>query len=167
MTAGNIIPAISTTTALVTGLVCLELLKLIQSKPMEAYKQTNVNLALPFITQFEPRPTSKITYKQHVFTPWDTIDIVAPKTLQQFIDFLEKTYEVEVSMLSFQNAILYSFFQSAKKRKARMPMLIEDVIAEVTQKSISPNQQFILLDPYCNDEDGEDVDLPIVRYVRK
>jgi len=42
--AGSIIPAIVTTTSLVTGLVCLELYKVIQKKPFAVYRNAFVNL---------------------------------------------------------------------------------------------------------------------------
>lgn len=39
-----------------SGLVCLELLKVIQTKPLEAYRNTFANLALPLFAMAEPIP---------------------------------------------------------------------------------------------------------------
>ena len=54
--AGKIIPAVATTTAMVTGMICLEMMKFILDKPIDTFQNTFSNLALPLFTSAEPDP---------------------------------------------------------------------------------------------------------------
>jgi hypothetical protein len=125
--AGKIIPAIATTTSLVTGLVCLELIKLTSpNKPLEAFKNGFVNLALPFLSFSEPiaAPSRKVGANGPAWTLWDRYEIDEGRelTLKEFIDFFKTKHQLEVTMVSSGVSILYSFFTNAKKLAERMPM---------------------------------------------
>lgn len=168
--AGNIIPAIATTTALVTGLICLELYKVIQDKKIEAYRSAFVNLALPLFTMSEPFPAqavkSKKLGKEWNWTQWDSIVVdQGDMILKDFIEYFGKTYGVEVEIISSGVSMLYATFNNSKKNKARLEMKITDVVRQITKKDIPNN--YINLELSLVDEDDNELDYPTVKYVFK
>lgn len=60
MVAGRIIPAIATTTASVTGLVMLEMIKVLQHKPVEQLRNGNYDLGSNQFMLFEAEPPKSI-----------------------------------------------------------------------------------------------------------
>lgn len=122
--AGKIIPAIATTTALVTGLVVLELYKIIDGKTdLEQYKNGFVNLALPFFGFSEPIASPKGVYVGKngdvaIDKLWDRFE-VEDITLAEFLkDFADKG--LNIMMLSSGVSLLYASFYGASKVKDRM-----------------------------------------------
>ena len=172
--AGRIIPAIATTTALVTGLICFELYKVMgtprKELKIDAYKSAFVNLAIPFMTLSEPTPPAKtkalIKGKEWNWTPWDSLDMnLGDITMGEFMDHFENEYNLEISMLSYGVSILYSFFANKKKVEERKAMKMTDVITSITKKEFPPNQLFIILEVIANDkETDEEVELPYIKF---
>merc|ERR1719153_1282471 len=170
--AGRIIPAIATTTSLVAGLVSLELYKLAQGHTNpEKFKNGFANLALPFFAFSEPLPAPKQQYYETEWTLWDRLEMEAIQpgmdremTLQEFMDYFQNEYKLENTMLSQGVSMLYSFFMQAAKREERMKMPVSEVVKTVSKKDIDPWVRAIVFELCCNDTDGEDVEVPYVKY---
>ncbi|KAH7937881.1 hypothetical protein HPB49_017160 [Dermacentor silvarum] len=164
--AGKIIPAIATTTSLIAGLVCLELYKLIQGhNKLELYKNGFVNLALPFFGFSEPIAAKKNKYNNHEFTLWDRFEVKGELTLREFIDYFKNEHGIEITMLSQGVCMLYSFFMPAAKVEERMKLVMSEVVKKVSQRPIDPHVRALVFELCCNDMDGEDVEVPYVRYL--
>jgi ubiquitin-activating enzyme E1 len=125
--AGKIIPAIATTTALVTGLVVLELYKIIDGKTdLEQYKNGFVNLALPFFGFSEPIASPKGKYQNKkgeevvIDKLWDRFEI-DDVTLTEFLKYFEER-GLTANMVSSGVSLLYASFYPPSKVKDRMPM---------------------------------------------
>ncbi|CAG8452464.1 12540_t:CDS:10 [Ambispora gerdemannii] len=164
--AGKIIPAIATTTALVTGLVCLELYKIIDGKnKLEDYKNGFVNLALPFFGFSEPIAMPKYKYHETEWSLWDRFDIQGDLTLQEFIDYFASKHQLEITMLSCGVSMLYSFFLQGKRKEERKNMKMSKLVELISKKPIPPHVKALTLEMCVNDRENEDVEVPYVRLV--
>jgi len=170
--AGRIIPAIATTTSLVAGLVGLELYKLVQGHTnVEKYKNGFANLALPFFAFSEPILAPKEKYYDTEWTLWDRFELEAVQpgtdremTLQEFMDYFQNVQKLEITMLSQGVTMLYSFFMPKAKREERMSKPVSEVVKIVSKKDIDPWVKAIVFELCCNDTEGEDVEVPYVKY---
>ncbi|ODV79313.1 putative ubiquitin-activating enzyme [Suhomyces tanzawaensis NRRL Y-17324] len=162
--AGKIIPAIATTTALVTGLVNLELYKVVaKNDDIEQYKNGFINLALPFIGFSEPIKSAQGKYNDKTFDQiWDRFNLEGDITLQEFIDHFEQEEGLEISMLSYGVSLLYASFFPPKKVKDRLSLPLTKLIKEVSKKDIPEHVNYLIFEICCDDKEGEDVEVPYV-----
>lgn len=165
--AGKIIPAIATTTALVTGLVVLELYKIIDGKDdIEQYKNGFVNLALPFFGFSEPIASPKVEYKGPngkvtLDKIWDRFEL-EDVTLRELMDDFEKR-GLTITMLSSGVSLLYASFFQAAKLKERYPMKLSQLVEFITKKPIPEHQKEVIFEVVTEDADGEDVEVPYLK----
>ncbi|PWN37268.1 ubiquitin-activating enzyme E1 [Meira miltonrushii] len=172
--AGKIIPAIATTTAMATGLVCLELYKLLDNKDdIEQYKNSFVNIALPFMAFSEPIAAQKFKYPspkgEVTWTLWDRFDIEGNPTLQELLTIFEKEHGLEITMLSSGVSMLFSGFGlAAKKREERLKMSISQLVETVSKKPVPAYAKHVVLEALFDSvETEEDVEAPYIRVAVK
>jgi ubiquitin-activating enzyme E1 len=120
--AGRIVPAMITTTGLVSALSCLELVKLLKGVPLSIHRNAFVNLALPFFAFTAPLPAEEVMGANgETHTIWDSIVIKGSSktpaellTLSKFIEKLKKKADceddVEISSISFGPYMIYANF---------------------------------------------------------
>ncbi|KAF2149040.1 putative poly(A)+ RNA transport protein [Myriangium duriaei CBS 260.36] len=164
--AGKIIPAIATTTALVTGLVVLEIYKIIDGKDdIEQYKNGFVNLALPFFGFSEPIASPKGKYQgpngdvviDKLWDRFETEDV----TLQQLLDDFEAK-GLTITMASSGVSLLYASFYPPSKLKDRLPLKLSELVETISKKPIPEHQKNVIFEITAEDATEEDVEVPYV-----
>ncbi|XP_036618999.1 ubiquitin-like modifier-activating enzyme 6 [Trichosurus vulpecula] len=159
--AGKIIPAIATSTAAVSGLVALELIKVAGGLPFEAYRNCFLNLAIPIIVFTETAEVKKIEIRNGItFTIWDrwTIHGKEDFTLSDFINAVREKYGIEPTMVVQGVKMLYVPVMPGHIKRLKLTM----------HKLVKPSTEKKYVDltvSFAPENDGdEDLPGPPVRY---
>jgi ubiquitin-activating enzyme E1 len=167
--AGKIVPAMITTTAFVSALSCLELIKLTQGLPLNRHRNAFINLALPFFAFTSPLPAEEYPgVKGEMHTLWDKITIKEGKkaarsgglTLKRFLRRIQKKAyaddpdAVQVSNISIGPIMVYANFLHEDDEEL-LNKSIWDVIDNAMQSGAAFDEEFSRDGPTS---DGENKD---------
>jgi ubiquitin-activating enzyme E1 len=184
--AGRIIPALATTTSLVTGFVCIELIKLLQQGNKAAFKDLQCNLAIPMLMQIDPEAPPKsvartvktkpdpvnhpeyeeeeevVTLPKDGFTVWDRIVVdKGDMTVQEFLDWWKTEHGVTCTAFAVKigDAARPFFNQFMSGTKANLPLKMSEVY-----KKYDPSFAGKYIMPECSiqDSDMNEVETPLV-----
>ena len=157
--AGKIIPAIATTTALATGLVCLELYKVVLKKPVSAYRNTFATLALPLFAMAEPVESKFVEFRDMKWSLWDRWVIEGDVTVDELLKWFTERGLVAYS-ISCGPTMLYNML--FPKHRERLPKKVSTVVQEIAKTPLPESRMYIDLVVACEDEEENDVDVPLV-----
>ena len=175
MIAGRIVPAISNTTAMITGFACLQLLTLLNSDDISliknCYFDTSFNLY-----QFN-NPSDVIHMEDQEYNPlmdgpsiavppgwtvWDIINIKGPMTCQEFIDYFKKEYNVNILGIASNFKSIIQLFMPSKKKK--LPLLIEEIYKNNNGLKKDQNSLWLEISGEIN---NINVVMPKIKYIFK
>uniref|UniRef100_A0A0E0LQ45 E1 ubiquitin-activating enzyme n=1 Tax=Oryza punctata TaxID=4537 RepID=A0A0E0LQ45_ORYPU len=158
--AGRIIPAIATSTAMATGLVCLELYKVIAGgHPIEDYRNTFANLALPLFSMAEPVPPKVMKHQDMSWTVWDRWSIKGNLTIAELLQWFSDKGLTAYS-ISCGTSLLYN--NMFARHKERLNKKVVDVAREVAKVDVPEYRKHLDVVAACEDDDGNDIDIPLV-----
>ena len=155
--AGHIIPAIATTTAMIVGCMCNEIMKIAQKvDKIELYKNSFINLAIPLFVFSEPASPVQVVSKEmdklmggpvqaipEGHTKWDRLEMKGPLKLGDVMEKIQKMYNVDASMVACGELPLY---MAGMSPKARLQMKVEDVVEEIAKSKLGPTVKSLRID---------------------
>jgi len=178
MVAGKIVPAIASTTAAIVGIVALQLYVLKSTEDIKYLRNCYFDLARNVICFENVRMAKYIKdgndelkpgSKKHKLIPekyskWDYLVINESLTIKQFIDYIKKEYNVEVSSIISNQINLYS--KNIKNDGNEDPKLnkkIEDVYNMLSKIKIFENKKFLMLE-IIGDIGDFIAKMPLIKY---
>ncbi|XP_058077035.1 ubiquitin-activating enzyme E1 2-like isoform X2 [Magnolia sinica] len=158
--AGRIIPAIATSTAMATGLVCLELYKVLAGgHKLEDYRNTFANLALPLFSMAEPVQPKVMKHRDMSWTVWDRWVIRENMTLRELLKWL-KERGLNAYSISCGTCLLYN--SMFPRHRERMDRRVVDLAREVAKVEVPQYRNHLDVVVACEDDDDNDIDIPLI-----
>ena len=161
--AGNIIPAIASSTAAVTGISCLQIYTLLQTDDFNLFKNITFNLAT---SEFELSTPEDKRYIQNIpktersaakivipkeFTVWDKIDLYGPNLkIKNIVNFFKEKYNVDVEYINYRDNTIASIINDDDFKDQTddedLEKSVEDLMKEKTNFKINEKTKYIELE---------------------
>ncbi|OAG32051.1 ubiquitin-activating enzyme E1 [Nematocida sp. ERTm5] len=176
--SGRIIPAIATTTSVVSGLAVLECIKYLITKPTDVsdkslsepsddsiFRNSFVSLALSVLMQSEPIPPYKekvaLPNKEIFVSPWDLVE-VQDIPLSEIMHKLGDEWGVEIHTVMSDLTVLYCSFYNAAKFKQNLSKTPSEILYPM---GIPVGVRSARIDMVVEGEDGNDLPVPFVKVI--
>ena len=109
--AGKIVPAVATTTSIVSGLITIELMKYCCGiDNLEKYRSCFVSLANNILVSSEPIEAPMLKVGGTKINSWTKFDLTDDMILNRFVERYEEKFDTKLSMVLYGTSILYSNF---------------------------------------------------------
>ena len=172
--AGNIIPAIASTTATIAGLSSLQIFTLLLTDNLNQFRNSTINLGTSIFDLYIPEKkrlitdipktenSSEIKVIPREYTVWDKMDLFGPNLkVKKIVDYFKNEYDVEIEHINYKNFTLASPIEGEDDYEKT----IEELIKEVAGEILNEKNKYIKLG--VSGSKGEsDISTPTIRYVR-
>lgn len=153
--AGKIVPAVATTTSIVSGLISMEVLKRCQGfSKIEDYKSWFVNMATNTFVSTDPIEAPMLKFGDVEINSWTKFELNEDITLKKFIEVYEKKFSTKLSMVLYGTSILYADFMAS----GDMDKLLTTIFTEKYQHNLLQNGAEIIIAP-----EDDSVELPTIQ----
>ena len=152
---------------MVAGLACLEFLKLLgDHKKIERFKDTYINIALPFIAFSDPVAAKVTEVNNKKYTLWDTIKVEKDKTLGEFIHEVSDEFGADVDSVFYGTSIVYASFLGGKEENERkLKTMMSELLANHNPKLNKSEYQTLGVDVDFEDDEDAEKELPNIQYL--
>jgi ubiquitin-activating enzyme E1 len=153
--AGKIIPALATTTSIVSGLVAIELYKMVSHEiyKVENFKNSFLSLGMSFMGASEPVKCKYKKIGELKISIWTTLEY-NDMILDNFINKLEVDYNVNIDQIIYNDKSIYSTFTNENKKKDLLSKKISE-LCNIINKSDSYNLMISISDK--DDDENEEI----------
>ncbi|XP_031200617.1 ubiquitin-like modifier-activating enzyme 7 isoform X3 [Mastomys coucha] len=156
---GRIIPAIVTSTAVVAGLLGLELYKVVSGhRSRGTFRHSCLHLAENHFMRSAPSAPAVQSFRHLEWTSWDRLKVPAEqpeRTLESLLAHLQEEHGLKVEMLLHGQALLYSSGWSFEKRAQHLCLRVTELVQQVTGWKPKPGLKVLVFELSCEGEEDE------------
>ena len=170
--AGNIIPAIVSTTACIAGFVAIQIYSVIQTNDINRMRNIGLDLGNSWYSIGRPEEVkiyesielkNKTNYNLDVpikYSMWDVITIKGPLIAKDLIDIFKKEYNINIDFINSNNECILDLIEGNNPNDINKK--IEELFFETFHNIL--NKKYLKL-TVVGTRNNQNVNLPRIKYI--